>query len=103
MIWLLCIVSGIFGLQEPVSQCTDNEDYKSSSIGFVGIAGRIYDQTLWPIQEKQKQQAKNATVQVTGALGWRSEGIKHKKNEVFLDIIEQVNLLVSSKGRNLLI
>lgn len=51
--------------------------------------------------EKQKQQAKNATVQVTGALGWRPEGVKHKKNEVFLDIIEQVNLLMSSKGTTL--
>lgn len=32
------------------------------------------------------------TVQVTGAVGWRREGIKYKKNEVFLDVIEQVIL-----------
>ena len=28
--------------------------------------------------------------QVTGAVGWRKDSIKYKKNEVFLDIVEQV-------------
>lgn len=32
---------------------------------------------------------------VTGAVSWRSDGIKHRKNEVYLDVIENVNLLVS--------
>jgi hypothetical protein len=27
--------------------------------------------------------------QVTGAVGWRKDSIKYKKNEVFLDIVEQ--------------
>ena len=36
---------------------------------------------------------------VTNAVSWRSEGVKYRKNEVFLDIIESVNLLVS-KHRN---
>ncbi|XP_009397662.2 AP-2 complex subunit mu-like isoform X2 [Musa acuminata AAA Group] len=40
----------------------------------------------------------NATLQVTGAVGWRREGLLYKKNEVFLDIVESVNLLMSSKG-----
>ncbi|KAJ6852143.1 putative AP-2 complex subunit mu [Iris pallida] len=40
----------------------------------------------------------NATLQVTGAVGWRREGLMYKKNEVFLDIVESVNLLMSSKG-----
>ncbi len=31
-------------------------------------------------------------------MGWRREGIKYKKNEVFVDIVEQVNMLMSSKG-----
>ena len=39
------------------------------------------------------------TVQVTGAVGWRKDGIKYKKNEVYLDIIEEVNLMMSSKGQ----
>ena len=31
-------------------------------------------------------------------MGWRTDNIKYKKNEVFLDIVEQVNMLMSSKG-----
>lgn len=34
---------------------------------------------------------------VTNAVSWRSEGIKYKKNEVFLDVIESVNLLVRKR------
>ena len=49
------------------------------------------------MQEKKKADP-NATLQVTGAVSWRREGIKYKKNEVFLDLVEQVNLLMSSNG-----
>ncbi len=33
-------------------------------------------------------------IAVTNAVSWRSEGIRYRKNEVFLDVIESVNLLV---------
>ncbi|KAF9625675.1 hypothetical protein IFM89_025460 [Coptis chinensis] len=36
---------------------------------------------------------------VTNAVSWRSEGIKYKKNEVFLDVVESVNILVNSNGQ----
>lgn len=39
-----------------------------------------------------------ATLQVTGAVGHRREGIYYKKNQVYLDIVENVNLLMSAKG-----
>lgn len=35
---------------------------------------------------------------MTSAVSWRSEGIKYRKNEVFLDVIESLNLLVNSNG-----
>ena len=35
---------------------------------------------------------------ITNAVSWRPEGIKHKKNEVFLDVVERLNLLVSANG-----
>ena len=38
------------------------------------------------------------TSTITGARDWRREGILHKKNQVFLDIVENVNLLISSQG-----
>jgi AP-1 complex subunit mu len=33
---------------------------------------------------------------VTNAVSWRSEGIRYRKNEVFLDVVESINMLVSS-------
>jgi len=35
---------------------------------------------------------------VTNAVSWRSEGVKYRKNEVFLDVVESVDLLVSATG-----
>ncbi|XP_022087892.1 AP-1 complex subunit mu-1-like [Acanthaster planci] len=35
---------------------------------------------------------------ITNAVSWRSEGVRYRKNEVFLDVIESVNLLVNSNG-----
>ncbi|XP_057804297.1 AP-1 complex subunit mu-2-like [Salvia miltiorrhiza] len=36
---------------------------------------------------------------VTNAVSWRSEGIMYRTNEVFLDVVEKVNLLVNSNGQ----
>ncbi|RHY05737.1 hypothetical protein DYB36_005945 [Aphanomyces astaci] len=38
------------------------------------------------------------TSQITGAIDWRREGIKYKRNEVYLDVFESVNLLMSANG-----
>lgn len=35
---------------------------------------------------------------ITGAVSWRTEGIKYRKNEVFLDVVESINLMVSGNG-----
>ena len=35
---------------------------------------------------------------VTNAVSWRTEGIKYRKNEVFLDVVESVNLLANAQG-----
>lgn len=35
---------------------------------------------------------------VTNAVSWRSDGIKYRKNEVFLDVIESVNMLANATG-----
>ncbi|CAH1775706.1 unnamed protein product [Owenia fusiformis] len=56
------------------------------------------------LQEYITQESHQVEVQarppstVTNAVSWRSEGIKYRKNEVFLDVIESVNLLVSANG-----
>merc|ERR1719271_2029061 len=49
------------------------------------------------LQEGHKLEVK-PPMAVTNAVSWRGEGIKYRKNEIFLDVIESVNLLVSSNG-----
>jgi AP-1 complex subunit mu len=63
-----------------------------------------YPQTTEPkilkefiLQEGHKLEVK-PPMAVTNAVSWRSEGIKYRKNEIFLDVIESVNLLVSGSG-----
>ncbi len=46
----------------------------------------------------QDTQASAITIQATGAISWRAPGIKYPKNEVFIDVVESVNLLMSQKG-----
>ncbi len=38
------------------------------------------------------------TSQITGAIDWRREGIRHRKNEVYIDVHEVVSLLTSATG-----
>ncbi|XP_022648147.1 AP-1 complex subunit mu-1-like isoform X1 [Varroa jacobsoni] len=50
-------------------------------------------------QESHKMEiAPKLPMAVTNAVSWRSEGLKYRKNEVFLDVIESVNLLANSNG-----
>jgi AP-1 complex subunit mu len=35
---------------------------------------------------------------LSNVVSWRTEGIKHSKNEVFLDVVENLNMLVSANG-----
>lgn len=46
----------------------------------------------------QTRDTAQLTSQITGAIDWRREGIKHRKNEIYTDINESVNLLMSSNG-----
>jgi len=54
------------------------------------------------MQEGYKSNSKSSEPTVpttlTNAVSWRQEGIVHRKNEIFLDVIERLNLLVSSTG-----
>src|SRR5271154_5377500 len=38
------------------------------------------------------------TMQATGAQSWRRSDVKYRKNEAFVDVIEDVNLLMSATG-----
>jgi len=45
-----------------------------------------------------REQAQAVIGQVTGQTPWRQQGIKYRKNEVFLDVVESINMLVSGNG-----
>ena len=49
-------------------------------------------------KQAQEQEPSQLTSQITGAIDWRREGIRHKKNEVYIDVLESVSLLLSSTG-----
>ena len=49
-------------------------------------------------KEVKEEQIIGALIQATGVTSWRPEGIKYKRNEVYIDVIENVNILMSSKG-----
>eukprot|EP00742_Colponemidia_sp_Colp-10_P000435 GILJ01000476.1.p1 GENE.GILJ01000476.1~~GILJ01000476.1.p1 ORF type:complete len:427 (-),score=74.81 GILJ01000476.1:190-1470(-) len=48
--------------------------------------------------ESHKLEIPKPPMAVTNAVSWRPEGIKHRKNEIFLDVVEKLNLLVSING-----
>jgi len=46
-------------------------------------------------QEGHKLEEVRPPPALTQTVSWRSDGLKYRKNEVFLDVIESVNLLVN--------
>jgi len=58
------------------------------------------DEQYKKMSQQQKAAAiSNVIIQATGVPVWRNEkGINHKKNEIFIDVIESVNLLVNNTG-----
>ena len=53
------------------------------------------------VEQNSLDKMKQLTTQATGVTSWRTEGIKYKKNEVYIDVIENVNLLMSNKGKKI--
>ncbi|CAI8040727.1 AP-2 complex subunit mu [Geodia barretti] len=53
------------------------------------------------VRSQSTEEQKQITSQVTGQIGWRREGIKYRRNELFLDVLESVNLLMSPQGQAL--
>ncbi|KAI5824225.1 clathrin adaptor, mu subunit [Schizophyllum commune Tattone D] len=44
------------------------------------------------------EESSKITAQATGATSWRRGDVRYKKNEAFVDVIEEVNLSMSAKG-----
>lgn len=54
--------------------------------------------TIKPEKLKSDQLSK-ITIQATGAVPWRTGNERYKKNEIWMDVIESVNLLMSTDGK----
>lgn len=48
---------------------------------------------------KKKRNAVRPPTELTNSVSWRPEGIKYKKNEAFLDIVESINMLINQQGQ----
>lgn len=59
---------------------------------------KMYITTEGVKSERTMEDSSRITMQATGALSWRRSDIKYRKNEAFVDVIEDVNLLMSATG-----
>ncbi|EPZ30993.1 hypothetical protein ROZALSC1DRAFT_26714 [Rozella allomycis CSF55] len=54
--------------------------------------------TTESVKNEMPKEVSKITIQATGATSWRRSDIKYRKNEAFVDVVESVNLIMSSKG-----
>jgi len=47
---------------------------------------------------QSENKGRDISVAATGVVNWRAEGLKYRKNELYIDVNEDVNLLMSAKG-----
>lgn len=52
------------------------------------------------VKDKKSDQSTNLAVPTAASnvVFWRNDGIKYNKNEIFLDVVEKLNILVSNNG-----
>lgn len=59
---------------------------------------KILQEYITQESEKLDKSAAQLPPELTNVVYWRNPDIKYKKNEVFLDVVESVNLLVNTNG-----
>jgi AP-2 complex subunit mu-1 len=59
---------------------------------------KMYITTEGVKTDRSSEDTSKITMQATGAMSWRRADIKYRKNEAFVDVIEDVNLLMSASG-----
>lgn len=78
-------------------QTTESKILQESVAAFLGLGLSLTTAALhrYITQESHKLEIQaRPPMAVTNAVSWRTEGIRYRKNEVFLDVIESVNMLV---------
>ncbi len=77
-------------------------DYGYPQITAVNLLSTFIKSTeSHPSKEGESKDSKGLTDQITGAVDWRQAGkYRYRKNEIFIDVLESVNLLWSSKSES---
>mmetsp|Transcript_12601 Transcript_12601/g.31018 ORF Transcript_12601/g.31018 Transcript_12601/m.31018 type:complete len:441 (-) Transcript_12601:70-1392(-) len=73
-------------------------DYGYPQHTDVQVLGLYVAQKSTKNDKKRMADVKRRLADITGAVSWREQGIKYKRNEIFIDVIERVNVLLSPKG-----
>jgi AP-2 complex subunit mu-1 len=60
------------------------------------LANRLFGNTR--LQDELEPSQLPSQITGAGAIDWRREGIRHRNNEIYVDVLESVNLLLSSTG-----
>lgn len=58
----------------------------------------IFIDSFFGTKEKKEENLSKYATMSTAAISWRPSGIKYKKNEIFLDVYEKLNMLISKAG-----
>lgn len=93
-LFLQCFIVNIFFMYDFFTEILDFGYPQNSDTGVLKTFI-----TQQGIKSATKEEQAQITSQVTGQIGWRREGIKYRRNELFLDVLEYVNLLMSPQGR----
>eukprot|EP01099_Mayorella_cantabrigiensis_P001239 TRINITY_DN1526_c0_g1_i1.p1 TRINITY_DN1526_c0_g1~~TRINITY_DN1526_c0_g1_i1.p1 ORF type:complete len:464 (-),score=94.17 TRINITY_DN1526_c0_g1_i1:78-1469(-) len=69
-----------------------------AATGATGAFGFAFGSSSKRKANEQDEKTKKALGQITGIISWRAPDIKYKKNEIFIDVVESVNLLMSANS-----
>ncbi|MCQ2817632.1 MAG: hypothetical protein MJ252_10240 [archaeon] len=58
----------------------------------------IYQGKMFSDDELTKLKLTSTLTQLTGSVSWRQPGISYAENEVYIDVVESINLLISKTG-----
>lgn len=73
-------------------------DWARQDVRGLGMANHILLHRYITQESHKLEVQARPPIAVTNAVSWRSKGIRYRKNEVFLDVVESLNLLVSATG-----
>ncbi|KAL0367543.1 UNVERIFIED_CONTAM: AP-1 complex subunit mu-2 [Sesamum radiatum] len=72
---------------------------KSWTLAILNTLKLRYLASLFKTDAYKMEGPQRPPMAVTNAVSWRSEGVVYRTNEVFLDVVESVNILVNSNGQ----